>query len=576
MCEPIVAIGPAQIEADRYSFSYDESESTQLNQISFTVEPRQKIAVMGATGAGKTTLLMSLNGLVPHHYEGMVSGVLMVLGHMVEQSRICDLVRTVGLVMQDSESQITGATVWDDVIVGPANLGLAKEEVISRARRALIAAGLEGLEYRDSSQLSGGQQQRLAMAGVLAMHPQLMLLDEPTSELDPLGAQEVISSLDQMWADGIIKTMIIASHDPEFVCEWADRLMVLDSGKLIYDGAPQEFFADPDTVRRVHLREPTALAALHRLECEGLIPRGCRSTSAEGIAEFLDAHLPMGSPAHQPETPAPQISTPTAISASEVTYRYPSGTWALNGITLDIGKGEFVALLGCNGAGKTTFAHHLNGLFQPTSGSIAIAGEPISGKPVHDLARSVGYVFQNPDHQIFAATVFDEIAFGLRNQGADDAQVRQRVEQTASRVGLARKLDLHPYRLSRGERQCLAVASMLVLGPNVLVIDEPTTGLDWAGSSAVMDLIRELNDAGHTVLIVTHDMTLAALYARRAIVFDEGRVIGDCQVDALFSDDDLLSKAHLRAPQVTRLARLLGLEPVHSVDDFAAAWKARQ
>jgi energy-coupling factor transporter ATP-binding protein EcfA2 len=231
-------------------------------------------------------------------------------------------------------------------------------------------------------------------------------------------------------------------------------------------------------------------------------------------------------------------------------------------------------VLGSNGAGKTTFARHLNRLLRPTSGELLVNGRATADRPVSDLATDVGYVFQNPDHQIFAATVRDEVAFGLRNADWDDDRIEDKVREVLDLVGMSELIDYHPFRLGKGQRQRLAVASVLALEPRVLVIDEPTTGQDWHGSLAIMELVRELNEAGRTILMVTHDMPLVASYAKRALVFDGGRLRADLPVDELFADDDLLTSAHLSAPQVTRLARALGLPPVTTVAAFVDMWRA--
>jgi len=246
---------------------------------------------------------------------------------------------------------------------------------------------------------------------------------------------------------------------------------------------------------------------------------------------------------------------------------------ALADVDLRIGAGEFVAVLGRNGAGKTTLARHLNGLLRATSGSLRIAGEEVGDRPVSELARHVGYVFQNPDHQIFANTVRDEVAYGLRNQHWEPDRIDARVAAVLDQVGMREFADRHPFTLGKGERQRLAVASVLALEPQVLVIDEPTTGQDWQGTQAMMRLVEDLNAAGHTIVMITHDMTLVARHARRALVFADGRLIADDEPVAIFSRPDVLERGRLVAPQATRLATALGCpHPVATVADFLAEW----
>ncbi|WP_163541353.1 ABC transporter ATP-binding protein [Occultella kanbiaonis] len=573
------ADGP-ELRAERYTFTYGSADAPQLRDLTFAVGKGERVAVMGATGAGKTTLAMSMNGLIPHHHEGTTTGLLEVAGQDTSAATIADLVRHVGLVMQDPESQITGRYARDDAAVGPANLGLPRAEVLARALAALVEVGLGDLADRDTAQMSGGQQQRLAIAGILAMRPEVLVLDEPTSELDPAGTEQVFAVVREVSAQ-TGRTVVLVEHEPELVAAWADRLLVLTNGALVFDGPPADFFAQADLVAAAGLRPPGVTEAVATLRAAGLTPvpdGGARLpvTVAEALAEL--GPFRRGARVTEPQTDATDAPDaactggPVMVQAVDLDHRYPSGVQALTGVDLQVRRGDFVALLGRNGAGKTTFARHLNGLLRPTTGSVHIKGEPTASRKLHEIATEVGYVFQNPDHQIFAASVREEIGFGLKNLGRDADRIEERVQQVLDQVGMPGLADVHPYRLGKGQRQRLAVASVLALEPEILVIDEPTTGQDWTGSVAMMDLVADLNASGHTILMITHDMLLAARYARRAVVFDGGRVRADRPIHELFADPDLLRDAHLRPPQVTELALALGLPPVTSADEFAAVW----
>ncbi|MGH3727307.1 MAG: ABC transporter ATP-binding protein [Micromonosporaceae bacterium] len=566
---------PGHIHANALTFRYDSTEEPQLRSVSFDVAEGERVAIMGATGAGKSTLSMSLNGLVPHHHVGTMTGVLTVAGRAVASSDIADLVQHVGLVMQDPESQITGRTALADAAVGPANLGLPRAEVFARAEASLLRVGLADLSDRSAAAMSGGQQQRLAIGGILAMGPEILVLDEPTSELDPAGTEQVFDVVRELSAESH-RTVLLVEHEAELVAAWAQRLLVLVGGCLVYDGSPAGFFSHPDLVARAGLRPPGVVSVVATLRERGLLPEpgsddpGIPSTVAEAVA-LLRPYLTVT------ERPAPPVadaveSGPVVIQSEALTYRYPSGIEALTEVDLRVRQGEFVALLGRNGAGKTTFARHLNGLLRPTSGYLEINGRPTAGRKVHELATEVGYVFQNPDHQIFAASVAEEIGFGLKNLGHSEDEIADRVAEVLEQVGMPGTARLHPYRLGKGQRQRLAVASVLALRPRILVIDEPTTGQDWHGSVAIMDLVRGLNEAGHTIVVITHDMPLAARYARRAVVFDDARIRADRSIRELFADPELLAGSGLRPPQLTELALALGLGPLTSVEEYVAAW----
>ena len=453
------------IEARGLGFSHRGTGTRQLADITCDIPAGSRVAVMGAAGAGTSTFAMTLNGLVPHHHPGDLYGQLRVAGIATHETTPPRLVRVVGLVSQNPEAQVMERLVIDDVAAGPANLGLDRDEVLFRARRALEEVGLTGLADRETATLSGGQLQRLAIAGALAMEPQILVLDEPTSALDPEGAVTVRRIVADLSATG--RTVVMVDHDPDAVAAWADLLLVLQEGKLAYFGAPGPFLDDERRVAAAGIRP--------RHRCRGGVP----------------------------ERPEPE--TPPILEAIGLTHRYPSGVLALDGVGVTIHRGEFVALLGGNGAGKTTLAKHFAGLLEPTSGT------------VRSHAERVGFVFQNPDHQIFANTVLDEAAFGPRNAGLPDPDVAERAGRALKRVGLGDAAGLHPLRLGRGDRQRLAVASALTMNPDVLILDEPTTGLDWRGTEALMGLLTDLNRDGTTIVMITHDLPLAARHASRTV-----------------------------------------------------------
>ena len=457
------------IEAQRFGFSHRGTGARQLDDITCEIPAGSRVAVMGAAGAGKSTFAMALNGLVPHHHPGDLYGQLRVAGIATHETTPPHLVRVVGLVSQNPEAQVMERLVIDDVATGPANLGLGRDEVLSRARRALEEVGLAGLADRETATLSGGQLQRLAIAGALAMEPQILVLDEPTSALDPEGAATVRRIVADLSAAG--RTVVMVDHDPDAVAAWADLLLVLAEGRVDYFGPPGPFLNDEE-----------------RVAAAGIRPRACPGSWSRRAADATPSATP-------------------ALEATGLTHRYPSGVLALDGVDITIHRGEFVALLGGNGAGKTTLAKHFAGLLEPTSGTVRVRGR-------------VGFVFQNPDHQIFANTVFDEAAFGPRNAGLAASEVAVRVGRALERVGLGGLAEVHPLRLSRGDRQRLAVASALTTNPDVLVLDEPTAGQDWRGTEAMMGLLTDLNRDGTTIVLVTHDLPVATRYASRTVTLE--------------------------------------------------------
>jgi len=560
--------GTITVAVRDFSFSYEHSEAWQLSNVTIELARGERLAIMGATGAGKSTLAMALNGLVPHHHEGQVSGEVIVEGLRTSDHSNVDIVRKVGLVMQDPETQITGQTALADAAVGPANFGLPREVVIERATRSLELVGMGDLADRDTNRMSGGQKQRLVVAGVVAMDSDVLVLDEPTSELDPQGTAEVFGLVRSLSADGD-KTIVLIEHEPELIADWAHRLVVLDGGRVVFDGPPADFFGNATAVASAGLRAPqvteAALALASDDRFSGIAPISLASAT-ERLERWVDRGVA--------ELPAESAPTGKAvIDTRSLGHVYPGGVNALVDVSVTITEGEFVAVLGRNGAGKTTFARHLNGLLRPTSGELLVGGESAEKRPVSDLARSVGYVFQNPDHQIFANSVRDEVAYGLKNLGWEPDRIRERVDAVLDQVGMLDIASRHPFNLGKGQRQRLAVASVLALSPQVLVIDEPTTGQDWLGAQAMMSLVRELNESGHTILMITHDMALVAEYAKRALVFAGGRLVGDTDPAGLFGNAELLERGTLVAPQITSLAAALGCpRVVTTVEQFRHEW----
>ncbi|WP_020575398.1 ABC transporter ATP-binding protein [Actinopolymorpha alba] len=556
---------------DRVSFTYEHAAQPALGDVTLRLPAGARIAITGPTGAGKTTLCMLLNGLIPHLYEGRLTGQVRVAGHDVARETVPQIVRDVGLVMQDPETQLTGRTVEEDAAVGPANLGCPRGVVRRRVDEALAMVGLSDLATRPTDQLSGGESQRLAIAGILAMEPRVLVLDEPTSELDPAGAATVVDLVRRL-AREQARTIVLVGHDPDLIAGWADLVVVVREGAVAFVGTPRELYRDPDRVCGLGLPAPQVTELGWRLVASGVLPADDLPFTLADAERVLLPRLAVGStiPA-QPAVPAPAANTsprrpadvrtppPTtpAIEVAGLTHTYSPGVTALADVDLTIDQGEFVALVGGNGAGKTTFAKHLNGLLRPSAGSVRVAGEDIAGRAVGELARLVGYVFQNPDHQIFCSSVAEEVAYGLRQQGAPEDEIDQSVARVLELVGLSTVADRHPFRLGKGQRQRLAVASVLALSPSILVIDEPTTGQDLAGTRSMMGLIDELHRSGHTVVLITHDMSLVARHAKRVCVFVDGRLAADRTPRDLFAQPDLLSRACLEVPPITRLAGTL-------------------
>lgn len=547
------------LETIGVTYRYPKSENPVLQDVSLSFPQGTFTVIMGETGAGKSTLLMTLNGVVPDLKEGTLTGEVRLDGQDLSQFRVQTVTEYVGLVLQDPESQILSRYVKEDVAFGPRNYLVPRAEIKKRVAQALAQVQLESFENRETSQLSGGQKQRLAIAGILALQPKILCLDEPTSELDPVGREEIYLTVDSLRKSSDA-TIIAVEHSSADVVDRADRIVVMANGVVSWEGSPRDFFTDMELVGRSKVKQLPIATVGNELVKAGLIrPKDIPLSVEEAVSTV--ARLSAGSalapplPAQSDEDAAEQNDV--AVQINDLHFRYPGGQRGLQGVDLTIKSGEYVALVGRNGAGKTTLAKQLNGIFQPTKGNVLVGGEDTRGVPSWELAQKVGYVFQNPDHQIFSTTVEEEIRFGLKQTRLDQKEIDKRVQEVLEFTGLESVRDEHPYSLGKGERQRLAVASILALRPGVLVVDEPTTGQDWAGVQTMMGLIDELNAAGTTIVMVTHDMDIVARHAKRMIVMDDGRVTADGPPAAVLADSEVLQQAAVNTTQPAELCRTL-------------------
>ena len=540
------------------TFNYKGSKRKALDGISLSVSQGECIAILGPTGAGKSTLACVMNGTVPNFADGELVGNVTVDGLCPRQAGTAKMASRVGLVFGDPDTQLFAMTVEEDVAFGPSNLGLGYDEIMSRVAKAMRDMRLDGLERRAPHRLSGGQKQATAIAGVCAMLPKIMVLDEPTSMLDPEGKARVFSIV-RLLKEELGATVILIEQEVDDIIGLADRVFVMRNGSFVLSGTPAEVFSRPDELRAAGVRVPHIVdfgqligAAAVPFTVDDVV-RTIETGAWSGIAPQAPAEAAPASPAY-PANPAEPV-----IEVKGVEFQYPGGARALDGVDLTIGRGEFVAIVGQNGAGKTTLTRHLNGLLRPSGGDIRVMGKPAVGVSTIELCTHVGYVFQNPDEQLFCTTVAEELGFGPNNIGVDGPTVSARVAAILEEVGLARYLrDVWPKYLTKGERQRLALAAVVAMEPEVLIVDEPTTGLDWVESREILDYLERLRrDKGKTVIIITHDMNIVSLYAKRVVVMTKGKVVGDGTPQEIFSRPDLMAKACLRRPAIADVSDAL-------------------
>jgi energy-coupling factor transport system ATP-binding protein len=540
------------------SFTYPDAHRPALSGVSLEVGRGEVVVIMGATGAGKTTLAKCLNRTIPSFQPGRLEGEIWIAGRRMVHDAVADLAGVVGLVSQDFEAQLFSTNVAQEVAFGLEQLGVPTEEIQERVAKVLRMVGLTEFEHRDPATLSGGEKQRLAIAAVLALHPPILVLDEPSTDLDPLGKTQIFALLRRLREAGL--TIMVVEHEIAAATH-ADRLVLMSEGRIVADDRPQNL-----------------LWKVARLESLGVRPHdldrlGCalgRTTHVASVDEAEALVRPLiSSSATVPMTDGDSTG-PILLEVDDVRYDYDNGVHALAGVSLSIRCGEFIALIGQNGSGKTTLAKHLNGLLQPHAGAVRLDGHDLRELPFRRVAAEVGYVFQNPDHQIFAATVRDEVSFGLRNFGCNADEMSERVTAALRAVGLEGCEEMDPFLFAKGQRQRLAVASLLVLRPRLLILDEPTTGLDYTEQRRMMDLVVRLHREGMTVLMITHSPWVVAEYARRGILMRNGRIELDGPPRDLFAEEELLAQCHFEPPVITRLGRRLGLVPLTAAELLAS------
>ncbi len=554
----------AAIEIESLSFRYRAASDDALRDINLKVGDGEFVVVMGPNEAGKSTLCLTLNGLIPHLVRGSLSGRVQTCGLDTRESAVKELFPNVGLVLQDFESQLFSTEVELEVAFGPENLGLPVEEIRQRISRALELTGLTALRGRQPATLSGGQKQLLAIAATLSLEPSVLCFDEPTTDLDPENKRRIFDLARRLFEERR-QTLIVVEHETEEALA-ADRIALMSDGRVVAQGPPPEILRDIALLERCRVM-PLQLTELFAKIGFGDLPLG--PEEALEIWRRNSCELDSGARDKLRTSDSERKSSygETLIEVRDVHFSYGSEIQALRGVDMKIREGEFVAILGQNGSGKTTLAKHLNGLLKPARGKVCIGGKSAAGMSTEDPGRRVGYVFQNPDHQIFEESILKEVLFGPKKLGLESERAHKQARDALETVGLWQRRDEDPFMLTKGLRQKVAVASVLATRPNAIVMDEPTTGLDYGELRQMMSLVRRLNDDGHTIIMITHCVWIAAQYAHRIILMSDGRIVADGPTREVFAQEDLLAKADIIAPQIVRFSNRLGTTML-SIEEF--------
>lgn len=494
------------IEFKDVSYSYPrlagdaKNKRDALNNINLSVTEGEFLAVMGENGAGKTTFCKLINGIIPHLYGGNLSGSVTVDNERTDKSSVPHLALKAGIVLDDPDSQVFTSSVRNETAFGPQNLLLPPEEIEERIAFALSAAGLCGFENRNPFTLSGGEKQRLAIACALAMKSKILVLDEPLCRLDPEGAIEVMAVLKSLREKFQI-TVIMASHDSAKMLEYADRICILKNGQIAAVDTAENIFSNHALLDDNGIQPCFFPAKIEKYE---QIERDFQAVNLHKSADNCKKD---------------------AIKIENLSFSYPNGG-KLDNINLVIKDSDFLCITGRNGCGKTTLLKNITGLLKPESGNIFLRGKNTKTLSVSDISREAGFVMQNPDNQLFTDSVYNEVAFSLKNSGLSRKEIRQRTEDALEMTGLG-DWDVFPHALSRTDRAKTVIACILAMGCKIIIFDEVDAGQDYKGSLMIMNIAKELNSKGFTVIFVTHNLFLAREYAHRLIMLDKKGIVMD-------------------------------------------------
>jgi len=544
------------IRMNHVSFTYEGATEPAIRGIDLEIERGEVVLITGPAGAGKTTVCSCLNGLIPHFYGGILEGQVVVKGIDTTQAGIPRLSRYVGLLFQDASSQLFCPTIEDDIAFGAENHSIPTEEINERVEELLEILRLEKYRGKSGYSLSGGEQQSVALGAIMAMRPSIYVLDEPTSNLDPLGTDQVLTAIKDV-VRREKKTLVIVEHKIEELAPFVDRIVVIDNGRIVIEGTPRDVLKDAATMKNIGLKPPQVNLLLGELEI-GSTEVPITLDEAYDVLLKVIRRKERRPILHEEAVQVLKRLGPPAIEVRDLWFVYPYvGTTALRGVNLVVHEGEFIGLIGMNGSGKTTLVKHFNGLLKPTKGKLFVCGEDTTAVRASELAQKVGFVFQNPDHQIFKNKVKDEVAFGPKNLGLSVEEVRRRVINALKKVNVEHLIEKNPFELSMGEKQRVNVASVIAMEPKILVVDEPTTGQDFLRGKQIMELTMKMHREGKTIIVISHDMNLIAEYVERVVVLKDGEITFDGPTREAFSQPKMLARTCLKPPQITRLAQKL-------------------
>lgn len=539
------------IQFKDFTFKYDVQAEPTLKAIDLTIEKGQKVLIVGASGSGKSTIGHCLNGIIPNIHQGEKIGQLLIDGQDVFDQSVYAKSRLISTVLQDPDGQFIGLTVAEDLAFSLENDCVPLPEMQSKVQSWAERLDLTAFLQHRPQDLSGGQKQRVSLAGVLIDESPILLFDEPLANLDPKSGQETIDLIDRIHKEEEATTIIIEHRLEDVLYRPVDKIVLVNDGHILFDGDPDSLLKT-DLLMENGIREPLYITALKDL--------GVDIEAMDNLSRIADLKLPQITLESHGFADKQPMKAPL-LSVQNLTFSYQKDQPVLKGMILDVHKGERIAIVGKNGSGKSTLAKAICQFITP-DGDIFYQGQSVMSDSIKERAEKIGYVLQNPNQMISQTMVFDEVALGLRLRGIDEASVEQRVLDTLKICGL------FPFRkwpisaLSFGQKKRVTIASVLVMNPEILLLDEPTAGQDKKNYTEIMTFLDELSQAGHTIMMITHDMQLMLEHSDRSVVISDGQIIADCSPVALFSQPSILKQANLKKTSLFKLAEILGVDPI--------------
>lgn len=539
------------IQFENFTFQYQAQLEPTLKEIDLTIYEGEKVLIVGPSGSGKSTLGQCLNGIIPNIYKGQASGHLKVKGQDAFASSIYDKSNLVSTVLQDTDGQFIGLSVAEDLAFALENdmveLPVMKEKVQHWAEKLDL---VNLLQHRPQD-LSGGQKQRVSLAGVLIDESPILLFDEPLANLDPKSGQDAIDLIDQIHREAGTTTIIIEHRLEDVLYRSVDRLVLVNDGRILFDDHP-DLLLKTTLLAENGIREPLYLTTLRQL--------GLDIAEMDHLSDLASLDLPALPFSKEAVVEATQERDSNLFSIENIRFSYGKRP-VLQDISLEISKGERIAIVGKNGAGKSTLAKAFCQFIQ-TEGAYSWQGKDIKADSIKERAERIGYVLQNPNQMISETMIFDEVALGLRLRGLPEEEIEERVLAVLKTCGLYEFRNWPVSALSFGQKKRVTIASILVLGPEVILLDEPTAGQDQRNYTEIMNFLDELNQKGHTIIMITHDMQLMLDYSDRAIVIVDGQVLADKSPAQVLTDKDLIAAANLKETSIFTLAKKLGVDPL--------------